>query len=290
MSHEEFISVQQMIRNARYRNSSFLPQICTVSDGLLKGYVSINPRWAGFHADDYAKASTAMDNTSVDETICISVSGGEADMRGFEFVRAQFFEERSRPVLSMGDGKIQFNVQAVRKLGYTPYIEILAHPAHRMIAVRPMEQMEKNALSWTQRKGRVPRPKQMGAAAFLPTLYSMFSLDETFAYHLEGDVIRCGEEAVLLFDIDEATARIPRCLFMECEEKKNEKDLGYPLGWMKSFGEDYYLRQYRERQIRETSWNAGKAAVPSGYGISEGTDEEDARKQIRILTTLIKIR
>lgn len=284
ISHEDFIAVQQMIRNARYRHSSFLPQICTVSDGLLKGYVSINPRWAGFHADDYAKASTATDNASFDENICISVSSGEADMRGFEFVRSQFFEERSRPALSMGDGKIQFNVPAVRKLGYTPYIEILAHPANRMIAVRPVEQMEKNAISWTQRKGREPRPKQMGAAAFLPTLYSMFCLDEAFAYHLEGDVFRRGKEAILLFDVDDATARIPRYLFMECEEKKNKKELGYPLGWMDSFGEDYYLRQYRERQIQEASWNTGNAAVPSGYGIPEGTDEEEARKQISILT------
>ena len=53
---------------------------------------------------------------------------------------------------------------------------------------------------------------------------------------------------------------------------------------MDSFGEDYYLRQYRERQIQEASWNTGNAAVPSGYGIPEGTDEEEARKQISILT------
>ena len=48
ISRDDFIAVQRMLDNARYRNKSFLPELRVIDSGILKGFVIINPRWAAF--------------------------------------------------------------------------------------------------------------------------------------------------------------------------------------------------------------------------------------------------
>jgi hypothetical protein len=60
VSRDDFIAVQQMLDNAKYGSSSFLPQLRVSTNGLLRGFVSVNPRWASFTADDYRKAPASV--------------------------------------------------------------------------------------------------------------------------------------------------------------------------------------------------------------------------------------
>lgn len=53
VSRDDFIAVQRMLDNAKYRNKSFLPELRVIESGILKGFVVINPRWAGFKEQDY---------------------------------------------------------------------------------------------------------------------------------------------------------------------------------------------------------------------------------------------
>ena len=46
VSRDDYIAVQQMLDNAKYGNKSILPEIRVVEDGVLKGFVTINPRCA----------------------------------------------------------------------------------------------------------------------------------------------------------------------------------------------------------------------------------------------------
>jgi hypothetical protein len=59
ISRDDFIAVQKMLDNAKY-GRSFLPQLRVSTDGLLCGFVSVNPRWASFTADDYRKAPASV--------------------------------------------------------------------------------------------------------------------------------------------------------------------------------------------------------------------------------------
>ena len=56
VSRDDFIAVQRLISNAKYGNKGILPELKVLPDGVLKGFVSINPRWAGFKEDDYINA------------------------------------------------------------------------------------------------------------------------------------------------------------------------------------------------------------------------------------------
>ena len=41
---DDFIAVQRMLDNAKYGNRSILPELRVIDSGVLKGFVSINPR------------------------------------------------------------------------------------------------------------------------------------------------------------------------------------------------------------------------------------------------------
>lgn len=60
ISRDDFIAVQRMIQNAKYGNKHILPELQVIKEGGLAGFVSVNPRWAGFKPDDYREASRSV--------------------------------------------------------------------------------------------------------------------------------------------------------------------------------------------------------------------------------------
>ena len=65
----------------------------------LKGFVTINPRWAGFKEADYMNAAQSV-YIGDDGTLTVSqepkemtfkVEAGDFDLRGFEITRTEFF-------------------------------------------------------------------------------------------------------------------------------------------------------------------------------------------------------
>ena len=59
ISRDDFIAAQQMLDNAKYRGGKFSPQLRVISDGALRGFVAVNPRWSAFKAEDYRAASAS---------------------------------------------------------------------------------------------------------------------------------------------------------------------------------------------------------------------------------------
>ena len=51
ISRDDFIAVQRLISNAKYGNKGILPELTVISNGILRGFVSINPSHkATFHS------------------------------------------------------------------------------------------------------------------------------------------------------------------------------------------------------------------------------------------------
>ena len=44
ISRDDFIAVQKLLDNAKYGNKSFLPELRVIDSGILKGFVTLNPR------------------------------------------------------------------------------------------------------------------------------------------------------------------------------------------------------------------------------------------------------
>lgn len=98
ISRDDFIAVQRLISNAKYGNRGFLPDLHVFTSGALRGFVSVNPRWAGFKAADYKRASESVYTPAIvlPTKQTYEVNSGDFDLRGFEVARAQFFSSANR--------------------------------------------------------------------------------------------------------------------------------------------------------------------------------------------------
>ena len=104
VSRDDYIAVQHLINNAKYGGKSILPELRVIDSGLLKGFVTISPKWAGFKAVDYIQASmsvyTAEDSfleETAEEDITFEVEAGDFDLRGFEVTNATLFDVAKKP-------------------------------------------------------------------------------------------------------------------------------------------------------------------------------------------------
>lgn len=60
VTRDDYIAVQQMLFNAKYGGNTYLPKLKVSTEGALRGFVSINPNWGGFTAEDYRNASASI--------------------------------------------------------------------------------------------------------------------------------------------------------------------------------------------------------------------------------------
>lgn len=92
-----------MINNAKYGGKSILPELRVIESGVLKGFVTISPKWAGFKAADYLQASMSVytDDTyygqPAEGDATFEVAAGDFDLRGFEVTNSSLFDANKRP-------------------------------------------------------------------------------------------------------------------------------------------------------------------------------------------------
>ena len=103
VSRDDYIAVQHMINNAKYGGKSILPELRVIESGVLKGFVTISPKWAGFKAADYLQASMSVytDDTyygqPAEGDATFEVAAGDFDLRGFEVTNSSLFDANKRP-------------------------------------------------------------------------------------------------------------------------------------------------------------------------------------------------
>lgn len=252
ISRDDFIAVQRLISNAKYGNKGLLPELKVIPEGVLKGFVSINPRWAGFKEDDYINASASVYNgteqTSASSTP-VEVQSGDFDLRGYEIARSQFFDSTDRITVTFSQGDIRFSCPAVRRLEST-LVELLMHPQKRILAVRTAGKECRNAMQWSKKKSGVSFPRGISGTAFLPTLYSLLGWKDDCRYRITGIKRGKGNDAILLFNLTEPEIFIPNDTVSSLPESdtsvkpftdSNRRNVrAYPPDWADTFGSNYY--------------------------------------------------
>lgn len=269
ISRDDFIAVQRLISNAKYGNKGILPELSVISDGALKGYVSINPRWAGFKADDYRLASASVYEDDTYTPSGLSVHSGDFDLRGFEIARGQFFDTANKLSMTISSRQINFGTECTHRFK-SEYIELLVHPGHQMIAVRPSSSDNKNAVQWVRRHNGKLVPRQISGSAFLPNLYELFGWNLERRYRLTGVKHQQGDDIVMLFSLSEVEIMIPNSLLTDEDDvpSKPEFDedikplgtrsslLAYPKEWAHTFGNEYYQQTQEHPAFRANdNWN-----------------------------------
>lgn len=260
ISRDDFMAVQHMLDNAKYGNKSILPELRVVSEGLLKGFVVINPRWSGFKEQEYYQASNSVypeseDGVSDTPNVTVKVSEGDFDFRGFEICGGALFDITHRPYVSFVDKKIKFGAECVRKISKSDkdiYAELLVHPVKRQFAVRSTTAGNKNAVVWVRRYESQKYAKDISAAAYFNTLFSLFGWKTDYKYRMTGRLYENGEERAYIFNANEADVFIDSEFVMlsaNTEDNVRIKPIGrngsriraLPEHLIHSFGKEFYL-------------------------------------------------
>lgn len=262
VSRDDFIAVQQMIDNAKYRNRSYLPELRVIDSGIFKGYVTINPRWAAFKEAEYYQASQSVypkvtdgdleELVDVPEEFELKVEKGDFDFRGFEITRSEFFDSNRRPAISFSNRRIKFNAPCIRKFASQTYAELLINPIERKLAIRPSDKSNRSAVIISKLSNKRYTPREVPAAAFYDTIFSIFEWNKDYKYRIIGSLYEKDGELAYIFDAADSEAFV-QSFMLPVQEATDEStsDLvpvtssgkrirAIPEEWTTTFGKDFY--------------------------------------------------
>jgi DNA invertase Pin-like site-specific DNA recombinase len=285
VSRDDFIAVQRLISNARYGNKGILPELQVIPDGALKGFVSINPRWAGFKAEDYRLASASVyDEVTRLPSVSLEVEAqsGDFDLRGFEIARSQFFDTAHKLCVTFSSDGIIFSTECIRKFNKVLYVEMLIHPDEFLLTVRPCSKGTRNAVQWAKLNEGQCYPRNICCAAYINTLYEMLGWNNDCKYRVRGVRKQKDKDMVVIFSMRETEMFIPSGVLESGSDSgttdellpddlrplpigPNNSIVAFPSSWADNFGNNYYRHaQARELAVfdKKCIWNISKEGQP----------------------------
>lgn len=253
ISREDFFAVQKMIRNAKYGNKGYFPEMHVVNDGLLRGFVTVHPKWAGFSEDDYYLASDSINegiSCIPSKPLEVSVKKGDFDLRGYELVRSQFMTSFGKLSVTISSSTVSFNKVCIDKMPGVQKIELLVMPEKHLLAIRKAPAGSRYALTWSKKDSDHYCPRTISGSAFLPTLYKLFGWRKDSNYRITGTMYRSDDDTVIIYDVRDAILLIPEEVLADepltadidpdLPKKKTKRLTAYPANWAGTFGESYY--------------------------------------------------
>jgi len=227
ISPDDFTVVQHMLANTKYGRQCFLPQLQVISSGAMHGFVSVNPYWAAFTAEDYIAASESVGASANDAPVQMKAKRGSIDWRGFEVVRAQLFNIAEITSITLSAERIRFSSCCVRKFGGADHVELLVHPKKKQLAVRPCSSEHKNALRWAGPIGGKFYGRGIGAAAYAKTLFTLFGWETEQTYRMRGVKHTTDDETIALFEKGEVLDSFGESYYKHVQ-KQRIPDAGIP--------------------------------------------------------------
>ncbi|UQZ87858.1 recombinase family protein [Deltaproteobacteria bacterium Smac51] len=307
ISRDDFIAVQRLISNAKYGHKGFLPELKVITEGALKGFVSINPRWAGFSASDYIRASRsvcALNAVRPDECFKVEVQRGDFDLRGYEIARSQFFDVAKKASITFTINELKFGIECIRKMNDIAFVELLIHPDNHLLAVRPSTDKNRNAVRWAMLKETACQTRTISGTAFLKTIYEVYGWRAEFKYRMRGIQNQKKNESVYIFDMRETEIFVPVDLLSlengdEAFKDKNQMYFGkplistakavcaYPAEWAKTFGSDYYRHTQAQKMLSFSKTGEWKT-TSEGKAFNESPLKVTSEKEIELYVAQIK--
>ncbi len=277
VSRDDYIAVQHLLNNSKYGNKSILPELRVMDSGILKGFVSINTRWAGFKAADYYQAATSLLDVANDseedlaseeepeQEVRIKVSAGDFDMRGFEITRSEFFDSYHRPSVVFQECKVKFNTDCIRKFGKNNRVELLVDPIYGRFAVRTAPKDSRHAVQCSRVSDGIYYPRDVHITAFRDTLYELFGWNPDYKYRVLGTHYQSGQESVVLFNCEEAEVFFKPYMIgdqgstdgsstsVQPLARSGSRVRAIPEAWTSSFGKQYYLHRHVNSSLEAQS-------------------------------------
>ena len=277
VSRDDFNAVQKLLDNARYGNKSILPELRVIEEGTLRGFVTINPRWAGFKAEDYRNASKSVyvfeDKQEEipleeEEEYQVEAEAGDFDLRGFEVARSEMFDNNRGFFVLLSRRGIKFSTACTNKFGKNNYAELLINPIEYKFAVRTTSKENRNAVQISKVYEHRTTPREIPITAFGETLFELLQWSLDSKYRICGHLLEEGDQQIFLFERNDGEILLRSDLLNADggETAEPVKPLlgskhhirGVPQEWVNSFGKPFYLHEQSYAalaQMNKDDWN-----------------------------------
>ena len=269
---DDYIATQHLINNSKYGGKSFLPELRVIDSGLLKGYVTISPKWAGFKAADYLRASMSVYTDKdayygqpVESNPTFEVAAGDFDLRDFEVTNAALFDSNKRPYVLFQNKKIKFSTDCVRRFGKDNKVELLIHPGLRKFAVRRTAKDSRHFVQWSRPDDGRYYAKEISCAAFGDTLFELLDWGTEYKFKAYGRFLEDEGESVFLFDLSEPEIYIQSYLMTGTDSPTSGTGGIFPLSvsgksiravpkkLADRFGSDFYSHRLESASLESQS-------------------------------------
>lgn len=173
-------------------------RLTVIRTGLLSGFIPINRSQGGYTAEHYMNAyeQAEVQEYSLAPTKIVNLPGCQV-------VRTQECSKVSQPTLQITAHQLTFNRFCMNALPDNEYVELLLHPADRLLAVRPCAKENINAVEWNTEKNRKKRKVEVSASAFAGVLYQLMSWESNWYLKIHAVPLSNDVERVVMFDLRE---------------------------------------------------------------------------------------
>ena len=256
VSRAVFVAVQKILDQAKYRFRAVTPELKVIKEGVLKGFVQINPCWMGFSGDDYLDASHSVlqDSDYLQPSLIIRKRRGDMDLRKFQVTRGQFVPSARRISVSLSYETIKFSFDAIKALEEMMYVELLYHPLLELLVVRKGDKKNPHAVKWAAHANNRIVSRKIRSRSFVPILYELCGWKEELGYTITGCVKQQNKEKILLFYMNEPEIR---------KWVDDKLVITYPEEWKNEFGDYYYTHLAKSISVfsKDREWRLNAPGV-----------------------------
>jgi len=233
ISRSDYIQALLLLKSRRgsiYFNPEY--NIRVIKDGLLMGFIPVNPAFGGYSPTHYVGAFDAANITMP------ALNGEIVDIKNATVARIQEFSHSTIANLTISKKQLRFNKDCVDFFPDTALVEVLFHPTELIIAIRPTTKDNKNGVLWDT--------KPISAGNLCKNLYIFCSWQATIRYRIMADCFICEDEKLLMFDLNSAEFYVKEQIEKFSIDENGEsvsiwKEISrllQPEKWKEDFGRD----------------------------------------------------
>lgn len=181
------------------------PTIRVIKEGVLKGFVSLCPKYTGFDLEDYINASDcafqrmAKEEKKKSEVTFKKGDFSHFDFDGYELVDSSLMSFPDRLRMSFDKKHVSFRKSCLEGVD-SEYIEVLYEPHENLIAIRGCDSDHPNALKWTNGSAEKTKMRKMLAPGIGKVLFEANGWRSDFRINLFGEAKSRAGDSVIMFD------------------------------------------------------------------------------------------
>jgi DNA invertase Pin-like site-specific DNA recombinase len=201
---------KKILTNRKGSKSKGIPQLKSIKEGALQGFVVVNKNFSGFTFEEYLDASEK--NSTNENMVVLAQRTGYFDLREWVAVASSLFDNGiKKPNCQIKNGQIWFNSAAVREMN-TEYVEVLFHPVERVIAIRPSSASKAESIKVARKINGKLKSQKVSLADFFAVVYTESKIKPEHIIRCFGErrikriesKRKSTDEWVLFFDLREA--------------------------------------------------------------------------------------